>query len=128
MAIGTGAKQTRRLLEAGDIVPEPVEVQAMVDTGTRRSVIDPELASVLGLERMGTSRLSNSSSEGHEVPAYDLAAAILHRGKRHWLNQDLRAIGAPIRHGGFHILLGMDLLSGRLLTVDGKAGVFTLRT
>jgi hypothetical protein len=117
-------------MTAGQPVPNPVTVQALIDTGSNCLCVDPSVLNQLHLAPTG-SGLVNTPTTGQQ-PAnanqYDVSIVIpstpgsapltLHAVPA--LEADLLAVQ------GFHAIIGLNILRSCLMTYDGKAGLFSI--
>jgi hypothetical protein len=123
---GTGARVAMH--RRGGSAPEQVvRVRAFIDTGADRSVLDPRALWRLG--ELPTScivalrRIGSSQEAERDVPAVEIALRLPDGGV-------FKSVETPVddlSHVGAELLLGMDVLSHCLLTLDGPARSFLLR-
>jgi hypothetical protein len=122
--------RTEALRAAGQPIPNPVPIMGLVDTGASCTSIDPSVLSALNLTPTG-SVLVHTPSTGttpHDAEQFDIALVIpatpgalpLGFGTIPVISSELLAMG------GFHALIGRDILDRCLLVYDGAAKLFTL--
>lgn len=127
-----GISQARRnaLNSAGQPVPPPVQVQAMVDTGASCTCVDPTVLSHLGLSPTGTTPMVTPSTGGQPIQAtqYDVSLMIPSAPNQTPLfHHTIPVVESQlVAMQGFHVLLGRDVLGECLLVYDGRMGLFTL--
>ena len=100
---------------------EPIEVDALVDTGSGRSVIHPEVARRLDLTPVGSVEIDTPSSM--DVPAFRALGSVLVRPNDQRRGQGPR--GSASRRPP-PALLGRDVLAQGRFLYEGKLGAFTL--
>jgi hypothetical protein len=129
--VGVSQARAEALQSAGLPVPKLFPVRALVDTGASRTCVDPAILDHLKLSPIGTMRVHtpttgaqsvevNQFEIGFLIPHFNPALASFARGSVAVAECDLFAAQ------GIHVLLGMDLLSGCLLILDGIVGLLTL--
>lgn len=110
----------KTLVEAGKSVPEPLQLEGLIDTGSDACVIRRELALALGLQQVDSEMLAAVHGATQTVPVY-YARIILPNGQEH----KARIIGADLT-GAYRLLIGRDLLRRCKFTYDGPKGSFRL--
>src|SRR5205809_234423 len=124
VAAFVGVSQARRqaLTQAGQPVPNNVQIQAMVDTGASCTCIDPVVLTQLALAPTGIVQISTASTGESPIAAdqYDVSITIpCAPGHPPLAHVTIPVIGSQLAFQGFHALIGRDVLSGCLLTYDG---------
>ena len=106
---------------AGQPLPAPVALTAMIDTGASGSVIQNGIAARLGLHPIGAVPINTPSSTGVMCAQY--AIRLVFPNNVVW---EAVVIEAPL--AGQHIqgLIGRDVLAQAVLTYIGYANQFTL--
>ena len=102
----------------GHLAPEAVhtcEVEARVDTGTRRSVVPPAVAEALGLVRMGRSEAQMADGRWGEAEVSEAVEVRLMAGVE-------RSTVVPMLIMGETVLLRAIVLEGMDLLVDCPRG------
>lgn len=128
--VGVSQARHNALMQAAQPVPNIVETSAMIDTGASGSCIDPTILNQLGLTPTGSISVNTPTTGGQPqlVSQYDVSLMI-HCAPGH---APLMHLTIPVIQSdlltaqGFHALIGRDVLSGCLLTYDGRSGLFTL--
>lgn len=101
-------------------------LNCILDTGTPQTILDTAILDSLGYSaHMGT-RVMNLSGIGGRLPAYELPMARFETmglilSPFAVLSQDI--VPANL---GVEGLIGMDLVIGRILTIDGERGTISL--
>lgn len=123
-----GQKRLRARHAAGLAVPQPVEVDALLDTGAQNTCVEPAVVTRLGLP-FATGGLVNMPATGGLAVAYSHMASltVLHPAGDHLVFHNLLVLATPLNTFGFEVLLGRDVLSRCRLVYDGRAGTFALR-
>jgi predicted aspartyl protease len=117
--IGTPVEEA--LKNAGSKIPEPVAAKGMIDTGATGSVIQPALASQLGLQPVGVVSISTPSSEN--VPCAQYVVRLILPNS---VIVEAFAIEAPLRGQDIQCLIGRDVLAHGVLVYTGYINQFTL--
>lgn len=121
----------RNALEAaGEPIPNPRVIRALVDTGASHTSIEPSILADLGLTPTGTIEIvTPSTGDGtHTCGTYDVDLTIQGRAEEPPLRlSNMRVSTAELfARQGIHALIGRDVLSGCLLVYNGELGYFTL--
>lgn len=127
-----GVSQARRaaLIADGQPVPNAIQIQAMIDTGASCTCIDPSVLNQLSLTPTGSTTV-NTPTTG-QTPAvadqYDVSVTIYATDEQPPLVHHTMPVlkSELLIAQGFHALIGMDVLKGCLLTVDGMNHLFSL--
>lgn len=109
------------LNSAGQPVPPPIALSAMIDTGASASVIQQGLAVDLGLQPIGVARISTPSSTNVECYEYAVRFAFPNN-----VVAEGTVIEAPLKGQHIQGLIGRDVLQHAVLVYIGYAGQFTL--
>lgn len=100
---------------------DPVEVDALVDTGSGRSIIHPEIARRLELTAVGSVQIDTPSST--DLPAFE-------HWVRFWFDPttsvEVKVLEAPLPVARIRALLGRDVLAQGRFDYDGVRGEFSL--
>src|ERR1700733_4374800 len=77
--IMVGNARQQALQDAGQDVPPPQIIRALIDTGASISGVDPTVLTALGLSQTGEAEIHTPSTHGVAVtsPTYDVKIAIL---------------------------------------------------
>jgi hypothetical protein len=109
------------LRRTGSRVPEPIEVTALIDTGSGRSIIQNDVVQALGLTPVGAVEIDTPSST--DMPAMEYYVRFWFDRKR---NCEVTALEAPLPVPEVRALLGRDVLSEGRLVYEGQEGGFSL--
>jgi len=110
----------KAMAQAGEGVPPPVKVRALIDTGASRSIIQNEIVEGLDLLPVGALRMNTTALTG--LPCYEF----LLNGSFHGLSFTGVFIGAPLKGQEIQALIGRDILAHFILTYSGPDNSFTL--
>ena len=127
-----GVSQARRnaLVAAGQPVPNPVNIQGLIDTGASGTCVDPSVLTALGLTPTGSTMMNTPSTGAQAVPVdtYDVSLIIYATAQHPPLVHHTVPVMCSelLNVQGIHALIGRDILKGCLLTYDGMAGLFSL--
>lgn len=118
------------LTAAGQTVPNPVPIRALVDTGASCTCVDPSVLASLGLTPTGIVRV-NTPSTGttpHSADQFDIALFIPGPPSNPPLVfQTIPVISSDLLAAqGFHALIGRDILDRCVLIYNGSMKDFTL--
>jgi hypothetical protein len=124
------AARRKAILDAGQTVPQPFKIRALVDTGASNTCVDPAVTAALGLAPTGQV-LCNTPSSGatpHQANQYDVGILIPATQAHPPLFRDTLAVMEAdlLTSQGFHALIGRDVLGDCILTYNGSAGLFML--
>jgi hypothetical protein len=108
------------LAKAGETVPPPVPVTAVLDTGSFASAIGPGIAQRLGLKPVGVMPVSTPSSSNVPMPLYALRLILPQN-----VVFETTAIEARLQGQGIGALIGRDVLSKGVMVYIGYANQFT---
>jgi hypothetical protein len=114
--INLGDQQAMAYVRVGvDEQPYP----AMADTGSKRSILDPELASRTGAVRLGRTGVMNIA--GHKLRGELMRVKITTQGAGCHATIDafVPNRGQPFRKG---FILGMDFLQAAKMRIDAETG------
>src|SRR5262249_39246278 len=105
-------------------------VDALLDTGSDTTCIDPSLVQALGLPVAGFS-LGNVPAAGGltHIMQYQVGLVILHpsgQASQNFTNNNLLVAEVPLNQLGYQALIGRDLLDRCKFVYDGPAKQFSL--
>ena len=109
------------LREAGEAVPTPMLVPAMIDTGASCTVLREGLAQDLGLQPTGTRTIHTASDTN--VRCYEYLVRLLFPND---ILFETDVIEAPLKGQHVDCLIGRDVLSNGILVYIGTDNLFTL--
>lgn len=116
------------LTEAGQPIPQPVLIRALVDTGASCTCVDPSVLATLNLTPTGSVSI-NTPSTGttpHLADEYDVGLTIPDGASPLFLQTIPVVASELLTSHGFHALIGRDILEHCLLVYNGKESFFSL--
>lgn len=119
LAVGTAAAEAMK--RGGAVVPTPVAVAGMIDTGASGTVIQQGLASRLALNPIGETMITTPSSTN--IRCYRYVLRLLFPNN---LVYEGTAIEAPLQGQHIQCLIGRDVLSHGVLIYIGYSNLFSL--
>lgn len=118
------------LQDAGQDVPPPQTIRALIDTGASISAVDPTVLRALGLTPTGEAEIHTPSTGGTamRVDTYDVQIAILagRPGDLHFISETVQVTSSALISQGFHALIGTDILRSCILYYNGADSLFTI--
>lgn len=134
MYVGVSAARGQALKKAGQPIPTPQNVQALIDTGASGTCIDPIVFEALQLQPTGiTPMLTPSTGDiPVETETYDVSIVIPGTVTGGTPDPPFILSNVPVSASclfaaqGFHALLGRDILQRCVLTYNGAIQLFTL--
>ena len=128
-----GVSEARRaaLIAAGQPVPNPERITALIDTGASGTCVDPSVLQALALTPTGMATVNTPStgSQPHITEQYDVLLVVPGATATHQplVRPNLAVISAKLlAPQGFHALIGRDVLSMCLLEYNGATNMFSL--
>ena len=113
--------------QAGTLVPAPISVSAMIDTGASNCVIQSGLPQQLGLFPVGSQLINTPSSENVACMQYLLRLSFFPTGGLLMpVNFDSVFTEAPLKGQNIQCLLGRDFLVHAVLTYIGPTNSFAI--
>lgn len=129
-AIMVSHARRQALTEAGQPIPDPQRILALLDTGASISAVDPSVLLALGLSPTGESEIHTPSTNGTPAKAdtYDVSVAILagRTGDLHFISDTIRVTSSGLAGLGLQALIGTDILNKCIFTYNGSDSCFTL--
>jgi len=114
-------KATRTLAQQKGVeLPKPLTIEALIDTGASRTVINPQVAVTCGLRQTGQARIS---SAGHITERQEFAGAIHFPGQELSGFDPTSLVACPLPEQDVSCLLGRDVLERWNFTYDGRSGL-----
>lgn len=132
VSVQLGASDAYQEFCARNMEPAPraVIVRALIDTGASITVVDAALLEKLRLRDRGFCRVRgfDSTSPVSEYLNYDVSLAILDAsgGPPVIRLGNLQAVSADLRHPGYEVLLGADVLTECIVALNLGAGEMLL--
>jgi hypothetical protein len=120
------------LVQAGQPVPLPVPIRALVDTGASCTCVDPAvLRDGLRLTPTGSVPINTPTTGAtpHNADQYDIALIIPPATAEEppLIFQTIPVVSSSLLHSqGFHALIGRDILKQCILIYNGSVGTFSL--
>lgn len=111
----------RQYKEQGKTIPAPVIVKAMIDTGASHCVIQEGIPKKLGLNPVGSTKISTPSCNGKYCYRYFLRMAI----PAHQLVYEGPFTAVPLQGQNIECLVGRDVLKHGILIYIGYANMIT---
>jgi hypothetical protein len=127
--VGVSAPRLNALSKAGSAIPQAVVVKALVDTGASNTVIDPSIIKSLGLapRRIAQTITPTTGATPHKCYTYDVSIHIpLGTATSLFSKVAWEVSSLDIKHQGFEMLLGRDILAEGMMVYDGRAGTFAM--
>lgn len=121
MRVWIGTPVENALKKAGSVIPSPVAVKGLIDTGATGSVIQASIAKALGLQPVGIVSISTPSSAN--VPCYQYLVRLVLPNN---VIVEALAIEAPLQGQLVQCLIGRDVLAHGVLVYTGYINQFTL--
>jgi hypothetical protein len=129
--VGVSERHRQQLFTAYRPVPQPVGLNALLDTGAGISCVDPWLIGRLQLQPKGGFRVVNAPGLGGLTfpRTYEVSLAVLHPAgdpADRLVITDLDVADVTLGIMGIDLLLGRDVLALCDFNYLGRAGTFTL--
>lgn len=130
--VAVPAARARAFRHAGQPPPQPLRLDALIDTGASRTCIDPQVSRALHLTAFSAARLSTPSFGGPAVagfPLYKVNLTVLHPSgntQLHLARSAFPVAGIHLAHVGTEVVIGRDLLARCRFVYDGLARTFEL--
>jgi gag-polyprotein putative aspartyl protease len=119
--VAVSALREAELRAAGDEVPDPIAAAALADTGASHTVIQQNLAVLLGIQPVGVSTYSTASSANILCPRYEVRLLFPHD-----IVFEATVAEAPLPGQQIQCLIGRDILSRAVLVYLGESNLFSL--
>jgi predicted aspartyl protease len=114
-------KATRAIAQKKGVeLQKPLRVEALIDTGASRTVINPQVAATCGLQQTGLARIS---SAGHITERQEFVCAIHFPGQELSGFDPTSLVACPLPEQDVSCLLGRDVLERWNLSYDGRSGL-----
>lgn len=127
--VGVSQARADALKAAGQPVPTPAHVIALVDTGASGTCIDPAILTGLGLTATGSVPVLTPStgSTPHTADQYDVSFLIpTGPNQTPLVIPALPVMCSELAVQGIQALIGRDILRNCLLVYNGDIGLFSL--
>lgn len=112
----------RRAINAGGQEPAPaIKLQFITDTGADTSMVADQHMRSLGIATRGSRDIVTSTTEAKPTPCdtYDVELSIHTFGDAPFVEPALELLGRPLFNLSVDGMLGRDVLSRLVLTIDG---------
>lgn len=127
MAVLVSGPRRKALELAGKPVPNPIIIDALIDTGAFCTCVDPSVIQALGLTPTGNVPIMTPSTGTgtHQCNQYDVSIAVM-------MNTDFKIIDtipvleAHLAQQGHKALIGRDILSQGILIYNGPHNSVTI--
>ncbi len=127
--VAVSQERNAALVAAGQSVPKPVPITALVDTGASATCVDPSVLTSLSLTPTGIVSLSTPSTgeTPHQAEQFDASLIIpAPQGPALVFRTIPVVASALLAAQGFHALIGRDLLDQCVFFYNGSLKLFTL--
>lgn len=127
--VGVSHPALQLLRNAGKAIPQPVRLEAVIDTGAAVTCIDCRAVTSLGLIRTGSLTVTMPAAiPPGQSDQFSVSIEILHPAnpKLNLIVGAATITDAEVRNTGVDALIGCDLLRRWEFTYNGRAGMFTL--
>jgi hypothetical protein len=130
LRVALGATQAQKKRSAGQPLPAPIQIRALVDPGADCTCIDPSALAPLTPNATGVT-LANVPSVGGlaSVIQYDVSLTLIHPSgdaRKDLVLRDHPVIELALGPLGIRALIGRDVLSHCHLFYDGTDNTFSL--
>lgn len=126
--IGLDGAASHACVAAGQPVPVPLQVKALIDSGCDPTAVSQSVLNALGLLR-GTTATTHTAAGLVQVEVFQVSLSIYGpdgTSGPSFNAADWKVTALPQPIPGIDVLLGLDLLRQCLLIVDGPGKKFTL--
>jgi len=126
--VGVSSDRQAVLRAKRENIPEPIEINAMIDTGGSCTAIDAKKLVPLKMTPTGIGHIHTPSTKGQAaaMPQYDVSLAFV-APSGSFVASSVPIIALPeISNTGIDALIGRDILSKCLLVYNGVEKKFTL--
>lgn len=128
--VGVSQARADALTKAGQLIPKPVPIRALVDTGASCTCVDTAILKSLGLSPTGSALLMTptTGASPHTADQYDVGLLIPPAVPHHLPHVvgTLPVMASDLSVQGLQALIGRDILRDCLLAYNGTMGFFTL--
>jgi len=129
--IGVSGARRGALTTAGQTIPNPVPIQALIDTGASATCMDLSVLQTLSLTPTGSAPINTPTTGGNPVIAdqYDVSLLVppADTNQIPLFIANLPVICAELLLSqGFHALIGRDVLARCVFVYNGSIKLFTL--
>jgi hypothetical protein len=129
-AVMVSAARRKVLEDAGQAVPDPQRILALIDTGASISGIDPSVLAALNLTPTGEADIHTPSTKGNAIKAdtYDVQVGIFagRAGDLHFISDTIQVTSTVMTGQSIQALIGTDVLKSCVFIYNGSDELFTL--
>ncbi len=132
MSVTIIVSEARRkaLEEAGQPVPSPQPIRALVDTGASCTCVDPSILQALSLSPTAEvpAHVASDRDEPEFLEQYDVGIAIPGARSHHHplVHPTVPVLSSKLSIQGIQALIGRDILANCVLIYNGTTNFFTL--
>jgi predicted aspartyl protease len=122
VVITASAPRLQALTTAGQPLPSPISIRALLDTGASHTCVDPSVLNTLGLQATGSVPMLTPSTGATPMNAdtYDVAIVIPNGAQQGLMLANMQVSASELlKAQGFHALIGRDILSKCILVYNG---------
>ena len=125
--VGVSRPRAAALEAAGAVIPPPVAIDFLIDTGASSTVVDEAAIAPLSLPPTGQAhvRTPTTGEAAESRWLYDVGLMLYQADNSRMFNS-LAVIATNLGVQGIGGLLGRDVLQSCLLVYDGTAGTYSL--
>ena len=126
--VGASGPRQQALIRAAQVVPQPIPITGLIDTGASCTSIDSSVLRQLAIPSTGTTQVHTPSTQAgvpHVANLYDISLILVHP----LITRTFTAVPvteSQLIHQGIQALIGRDILSWCLFTYDGVSKTFCL--
>jgi len=113
------------LTTAGNPIPQPQLVNALIDTGASMSAVDVAILGSLGLQPTGQTTVSTPSNPAAQVSSYAVRMTFAQIPGAP-IVEPMSVLGCQLAAQGIGALIGRDVLTNAVLIYNGPGGFYTL--
>lgn len=126
--VGVSAPRLVAIQQAGQTAPTPILAKGLVDTGASHTAVDVSIIDGFGLsaKRLASVITPTTGAKPVKCHTYDVAIYVPIGSTAPWAKVAHEVTRAELKHQGFEVLIGRDILAESVLIYDGKHNVFTL--
>ncbi|MDA8079985.1 MAG: aspartyl protease family protein [Nitrospiraceae bacterium] len=130
VVFSVSAERHEALTKAGAVIPKPVPIRALLDTGASSTCVDPSVFKSLSLTPTGTVQMVTPSTgkDPVDVDQYDVGIIIpgVSPDTPPFVLPILPVCCTDLAMQGIHALIGRDVLEHCVLTYNGSTNLFIL--
>lgn len=128
--VGVSSPRFIALQKEGQTPPTPILAKALVDTGASHTAVDVAIIEALGIssKRIASLITPSTGAVPHKCHTFDVSIYIPMGAASAvpWSKVAHEVTRAELKHQGFEVLIGRDILAEVIFIYDGRNSVFTL--